>query len=218
MKKLDEIKKKLKKYGQEHLLLFYNRMDETQKEHLLEQIENIDFDLMNELYESTKKPLDLGNVTIEPIEHTDKSRLTVAERQVYEEKGVEAIREHKFAVVTMAGGQGTRLGHSGPKGTYIFDIENNKSIFEALCDTLKLAWKKYDTVIPWYIMTSRENNDATVAFFEEHDYFGYPKGAIKFFQQDQLPMLDMNGKILLNEQGFVKEAANRTWWNITFNG
>ena len=149
MKKLDEIKSMLKKYGQEHLLLFYDKMNDSQKEKLLNQIENIDFDLMKELYESTKKPLDLGDVTVEPIEHTDKSRLTVTERQVYEEKGIEAIKDHKLAVVTMAGGQGTRLGHSGPKGTYIFDVENNKSIFEALCDTLKRAWKQYDTVIPW---------------------------------------------------------------------
>ena len=197
MKNLDEIKSMLKKHGQEHLLMFYDKMDDDQKKELLNQIENIDFDLMDELYESTKKPLDLGDVTVEPIEHTDKSRLTVAERQVYEEKGVEAIKNNQFAVVTMAGGQGTRLGHSGPKGTFIFDVENNKSIFEALCDTLKRAWKEYDTVIPWYIMTSKENNDATVSFFKEHNYFGYPKDAIKFFKQGELPMLDMNGKILL---------------------
>ena len=80
MKNLDEIRNKLKKHGQEHLLLFYDKMDDAKKEELLNQIENIDFDLMDELYESTKKPLNLGNVTVEPIEHTDKSRLTVAER------------------------------------------------------------------------------------------------------------------------------------------
>ena len=208
MKNLDEIKSMLKKHGQEHLLMFYDKMDDDQKKELLNQIENIDFDLMDELYESTKKPLDLGDVTVEPIEHTDKSRLNFAERQVYEEKGVEAIKNNQFAVVTMAGGQGTRLGHSGPKGTFIFDVENNKSIFEALCDTLKRAWKEYDTVIPWYIMTSKENNDATVSFFKEHNYFGYPKDAIKFFKQGELPMLDMNGKILLEENGLVKQAAN----------
>lgn len=218
MSNLEKIKSKLKKYGQEHLLLFYDKMSDDQKEKLLNQIDNIDFDLMNELYESTKKPLDLGNITVEPIEHTDKSRLTVAEKEVYEQKGIEAIKEHKLAVVTMAGGQGTRLGHSGPKGTYIFDLDNNKSIFEALCDTLIRAWKEYNTVIPWYIMTSRENNDATVTFFKEHKYFGYPKYAIKFFKQGELPMLDMNGKILLEENGFVKQAANRSWWNTSFNG
>ena len=100
------------------------------------------------------------------------------------------------------------FGHNGPKGTFIFDPENNKSIFEALCDTLIRAWKAYGTVVPWYIMTSRENNDATVSFFEAHNYFGYPKEKVKFFRQGELPMLDMNGHILLDQKGFVKEAAN----------
>ena len=206
--KLEKIEKKLKKYGQEHLLQKYNEMDEAQRKELINQIENIDFDLMQELYENAKKAVDFEQTTIEPIEHVDKSKLTVAEREMYERKGVEAIKYNKFAVVTMAGGQGTRLGHSGPKGTYIFEPSKNKSIFEALCDTLKEAWKKYDTVIPWYLMTSKENNEATVKFFKENNYFGYPKEYIKFFKQGQLPMLSLNGKILMEENGLVKEAAN----------
>ena len=206
--RLDKIKKVLKKYGQEHLLQKYDDMNDAQKEELLDQIENIDFDLMKELYENAKKPINLESLSLEPIEYVDKAKLTVAEREMYEKKGIEAIKYNKFAVVTMAGGQGTRLGHSGPKGTFIFDVENNKSIFEALCDILKDALKKYDTVIPWYIMTSKENNDATVQFFSENNYFGYPKKAIKFFKQGQLPMVALNGKILMQENGFVKEAAN----------
>ena len=206
--KLEKIKKNLKKYGQEHLLQKYDQMDEKTREELLEQIENIDFDLMKDLYEKATKPVDLEQVTIEPIEHVDKSKLTATEREMYEKKGIEAIKYNKLAVVTMAGGQGTRLGHSGPKGTFIFDTEHNKSIFEALCDTLKDAVKKYDTIIPWYLMTSKENNDATIKFFEEHNYFGYPKEAVKFFKQGQLPMISLNGKILMEENGLVKEAAN----------
>ena len=139
---LEKIKKVLKKYGQEHLLLKYDEMNDEQKKELLDQIKTIDFDLMQRLYEQATKPVDLETVTIEPIEHVDKSKLTVSEREMYEKKGIEAIKYNKFACVTMAGGQGTRLGHSGPKGTYIFDVEKNKSIFEALCETLKDAWKK----------------------------------------------------------------------------
>ena len=207
-KKLEEIKEKLKKYGQEHLLQKYEEMDVDQKAELLDQIENIDFDLMKDLYEKAQHPVDYGNVTIEPIEHVDKSKLTATEREMYEKKGIEAIKYNKLAVVTMAGGQGTRLGHKGPKGTFIFDPETKKSIFEALCDTLKEAVKKYDTVIPWYLMTSRENNEATVKFFEKNNYFGYPKESVKFFIQGELPMVALNGKILLEENGLVKQAAN----------
>ena len=66
----------------------------------------------------------------------------------------------------MAGGQGTRLGHSGPKGTYDLGLDSHKSIFEILCDTLNKARNKYEVNIPWYIMTSDENNKATVEFFK----------------------------------------------------
>ena len=209
MKKLDEVKSMLKKYGQEHLLLFYDKMNDSQKEKLLNQIENIDFDLMKELYESTKKPLDLGDVTVEPIEHTDKSRLTVTERQVYEEKGIEAIKDHKLAVVTMAGGQGTRLGHSGPKGTYMLNTKNGpKYIFEIFIDSFKKAKNEYNVEIPWYIMTSKENHKETVEFLENHSYFGYNKDKIKFFMQGELPLLDTNGKVILNKEKQIKEAAN----------
>ena len=205
---LKNVKQVLKQYGQEHLLLKYDEMNEEEKNELLDQINNIDFDLMKELYENAKKPVTHDDVTIEPIEHVDKAKLTAAEKEMYEKKGIEAIKYNKLALVTMAGGQGTRLGHKGPKGTFIFYPEKNKSIFEALADTIKDAWRKYDTVIPWYLMTSRENNAATVKFFEENNYFGYPKEAIKFFTQGQLPMVGLDGKILLDKDGKVKEAAN----------
>ena len=205
---LKKVKEKLKKYHQEHLLMKYDEKSEEEKKELLRQIENIDFDLMNELYEQATKPVDLKKDLIEPIEHVDKSKLTASEKEMYEKKGIEAIKYNKLAVVTMAGGQGTRLGHKGPKGTFDFGLESHKSIFEAICDTFKDAWKKYDTVVPWYIMTSRENNDATVEFFEKNSYFGYPKEAIHFFKQGELPMIGTDGKILLTENGMVKLAAN----------
>ena len=205
---LKKVKEKLKKYHQEHLLMKYDEKSEEEKKELLRQIENIDFDLMNELYEQATKPVDLKKDLIEPIEHVDKSKLTASEKEMYEKKGIEAIKYNKLAIVTMAGGQGTRLGHKGPKGTFDFGLESHKSIFEAICDTFKDAWKKYDTVVPWYIMTSRENNDATVEFFEKNSYFGYPKEAIHFFKQGELPMIGTDGKILLTENGMVKLAAN----------
>lgn len=67
----------------------------------------------------------------------------------------------------MAGGQGTRLGHNGPKGTYDLGLPSHKSLFEILCDGLKETMQKCGVAVPWYIMTSRENNDETVSFFEK---------------------------------------------------
>ena len=103
-------------------------------------------------------------------------KLSEAERAELKTIGEGLIKEGKLGVVTMAGGQGTRLGHSGPKGTYDLGLASHKSLFEILCDGVKETYQKYGTVVHWYIMTSRENNDATVAFFESKNYFSYPKG------------------------------------------
>src|SRR5699024_10635542 len=84
-----------------------------------------------------------------------------------------------------------------------------KSLFELLCDNLKEEGKKYGVTIPWFIMTSRENNKDTVEFFEKHRYFGYQKNKnIFFFEQGELPMMDTEGKILIGEDGLVKLAAD----------
>lgn len=203
-----EVEKKLKKYGQEHLLNGYSKLDEVKQKKLIEQIQNIDFNLINSLYENTKKERDLGNSIIEPIQYYDKYKLNEEYKEL-EEIGEKAIKEGQLAVVTMAGGQGTRLGHKGPKGTYDIGLESHKSLFELLSDSIKESQKKYNVSIPWFIMTSEENNGETIEFFEKHKYFGFEKNkTIFFFIQGQLPMVDTEGKILIGEDGLIKEAAD----------
>ena len=116
---LESIKKTLKKYSQEHLLNEYEKLDEVNQKRLLDQIEHIDFELINNLYNNTKKEVNVGENKISPIEYLDKDRLN-GYYKGFQETGEKAIRAGKLAAVTMAGGQGTRLGHKGPKGT--FDI------------------------------------------------------------------------------------------------
>jgi len=198
----------LKKYNQEHILNNYEKLSEENKEKLLEQILSIDFAQINNLYEETKKVVSFANDKIEPIDFIDKSALSQEELNKYNTLGEEAIKNGKYAVVTMAGGQGTRLGHNGPKGTFMLGLENDKSIFEILIDSLKRSNEKYGVVIPWYIMTSRENNEQTENFFKENNYFGYDSNNIIFFKQGQLPMCDEQGKVLVDETYFVKEAAD----------
>lgn len=206
--KYEKAKELVKKYDQEHLLKFYEELSDKKKEELLDTILSIDFELMNKLYEQARKPIDLKDISVEPIDYVDKSKMSDTEMKEYEAKGIAAIRANKFAVVTMAGGQGTRLGHNGPKGTFDMGLPSHKSLFELLCDTLKRANKEYGVIIPWYIMTSRENNKATVDFFKSHEFFGYPENSIRFFIQGELPMIDTNGKILLDENKMIKEAAD----------
>ena len=205
--KLLDTKEILKKYGQEHLLSNYEKLSNEDKNRLLNDILTIDFGEISKLYEQTKHKIKFENCKIEPIEHVDKAKLSNEEIQKYSEIGIEQIKKGKLAAVTMAGGQGTRLGHNGPKGTFDLGLDSHKSIFEILCDTLKLARKKYGVVVPWYIMTSDENNDETVEFFEKNNYFDYPKEAVKFFIQGEMTMINTEGKILLNEEGLIKQAG-----------
>ena len=205
---LEEVKDVLKKYGQEHLLNHYDDLDDKKKEILLKQINHIDFELVNKLYDSTKEQKINTNDKITPINYLDKYKLN-DQYKYYESIGKKAIKEGKLAAVTMAGGQGTRLGHSGPKGTYDIGLDSHKSLFELLSDNLKEEGKKYGVIIPWFIMTSRENNKDTVDFFEKHRYFGYKKDKnIFFFEQGELPMMDTEGKILIGEDGLIKLAAD----------
>jgi UDP-N-acetylglucosamine pyrophosphorylase len=205
---LEEAKKILKKYNQEHLLNGYNNLDEKDQKILLNQILNIDFELVNSLYANTKNDINNNKDKIEPMEYLDKYKLN-EEYKYYENIGKQAIKEGKLAAVTMAGGQGTRLGHVGPKGTYDIGLESHKSLFELLCDELKEEGKKYGVTIPWFIMTSKENNKETIEFFEKNKYFGYQKDKnIFFFIQGELPMVDTEGKILIGEDGLVKQAAD----------
>lgn len=198
----------LKKYNQEHLLNNYDNLSDDKKEKLLDQILTIDFDQITKLYEQTKIQVSFANDKIEPIDFVDKSALSEEELKQYNDLGDNAIKQGKYAVVTMAGGQGTRLGHNGPKGTFMLGLENDKSIFEILIDTLKESNNKYGVIIPWYIMTSRENNEQTENFFKENNYFGYDKNAITFFKQGELPMCSEEGKLLIDENGLIKEAAD----------
>lgn len=208
MEGLEKAKQVLQKYNQEHLLCCFEKLTEENKQKLIDQILSIDFEQILNLYEETKKTIDLGDGKVEPIPYVDKSKLSEDELKDYEQIGARVIKDGKYAVVTMAGGQGTRLGFSAPKGTFEIGGGCNKSLFEALSDTIKDAQEKYNSQIPWYIMTSRENNDATVDFFKKNNYFGLNKNNVVFFKQGELPMIDTEGKILLDENGIIKEAAD----------
>ena len=105
---LGEIKAILKKYGQEQLLNNYDKLDDIHKKKLLEQIEEIDFELAKSLYESTKKEIKASKDEITPIDYLDKFKLG-DKFKYYEEIGKKAIKNGELAAVTMAGGQGTRL-------------------------------------------------------------------------------------------------------------
>lgn len=184
--KLAKVKEILKEQNQEQILNYPS----VNHEELIDKILTINFEQLNRLYAKSIKKEEVAEAKVEPISCVDKQALSIEERENYEKIGEKIIKEGKYAVVTMAGGQGTRLGHNGPKGTFDFGLESHKSIFEVLCDNLKEGYEKYNVYVPWYIMTSKQNSEETIAFFEEKNYFGYPKENIYFFKQGELPILN----------------------------
>ena len=201
----------LKENNQEHLLKYLEMADENQKAELIKEIENINFDELKELYKISKRDKDkaIGSQLIEHVKFVDKYKMNEDDFNKYKEVGENIIKNGEYAVVTMAGGQGTRLGHDGPKGTFLLDVKPKpKYLFEILADGIKRANEKYGVILNWYIMTSTENDEKTEEFFEEHNYFGYPKNKIKFFKQGNLPLISEEGKLLVDENLHIKYAAD----------
>ena len=199
----------LKIYNQEHIIKLLEKLDENQKQVLVEQISKIDFHQLKELYDNTKKEIEIKENKIEPLPYLDKKKLSEEQKEEFQRLGEAVLEKGEYAVVTMAGGQGTRLGHSGPKGTFKLDVYGKgKYLFEILAENLKEANQKYGKIIPWYIMTSKENNDETIEFMEKHNYFGYDKNSVRFFAQSELPLVDVNGKLLVGKDMRIKEASD----------
>ena len=206
--KLSEVKKILSKYNQEHLIQFYSELTEKQKSDLLNQILKIDFEEILNLYEESKLEVLNSTENIEPLDYSIKADFTKSEKKQLTSLGVKAIKSGKVGVITLAGGQGSRLGFSGPKGTFSLETTPRKSLFEIVCDYLKRYATKYKVNIPWYIMTSTNNYFDTISFFEQNNFFEYGRNNIIFFVQDNMPIVDTNGKLVLSEIYKVNLASN----------
>ena len=205
---MTELEAKLKTYNQEQIIKEIEEMDNTEQEQIVKQINEIDFEEVEKLYNLTKKEQTVKSGKIEPINYIDLEKISKEEKESSKKLGEQIIKRNQYAVVTMAGGQGTRLGCKGPKGTYKLDIgEKGKYIFEIITENLKKSKEMYGILPYWYIMTSKQNYDDTVSFLEKHNFFGYEKEKIKFFKQGELPMLTEDGKMII-ENNKIKTGSN----------
>ena len=205
---MTELEAKLKTYNQEQIIKEIEEMDNTEQEQIIKQINEIDFEEVEKLYNLTKKEQTVKSGKIEPINYIDLEKISKEEKESSKKLGEQIIKNNQYAVVTMAGGQGTRLGCKGPKGTYKLDIgEKGKYIFEIITENLKKSKEMYGILPYWYIMTSKQNYDETVSFLEKHNFFGYEKEKIKFFKQGELPMLTEDGKMII-ENNKIKTGSN----------
>ena len=187
---------------------FWDELDAEQRKDLLSQAAEIDLEEINNLsdilvlsghseaFDDTglepapfhAHPLNGGNTAL-----WDKAR----------QVGEEALRAGKVAAFVVAGGQGTRLGYNGPKGTFPVTPITQKTLFQVFAEKIRAAEQRYGTRIPWLVMTSNANYDATVEAFEEADYFGLDRDDVRFFRQGRLPAVDSKGKILLESKDSI---------------
>ncbi|WP_238403205.1 UTP--glucose-1-phosphate uridylyltransferase [Paenibacillus mesophilus] len=198
-------------YGQEHLLRYYETLSESSKSKLLRQIEQIDFAAIAGLSWHAREAANPDKAisgAITPIEAYDAAAFGEQEREHFIRKGWELLRQGKVGAFVVAGGQGSRLGHEGPKGTYDIGLPSGKSLFQLQAERLLNVSRRAGRPIPWYVMTSPDNERETVQFFESSGYFGYAKEDIFFFRQNVLPALDPDGRIVLSAKDEIAMAPS----------
>lgn len=198
----EAIEKTLKAHGQEHLLAYYDELDEARRRELLDQVREIDFDRIDELIQThvlqapqTTIPRDIRPPQIWPAIPADAQR-----RREYDEArqaGERLIRDGKVAAFVVAGGQGTRLGISGPKGALDVTPVRGKSLFQVFAEQLLATERRFGRAVPWYIMTSPLNDRQTREFFAEHGFFGLSRENVMFFPQGTMPAIGFDGRLLL---------------------
>ncbi len=199
-----EAYEKLSAADQLHVLKYYEELNETEKEALLEQIEATDFSVI-EVCKKGSQEVQKG--TIFPLTAMELEEIE-ADREHFTAIGLDAIRAGKVAAVLLAGGMGTRLGSDDPKGMYNIGLTRDVFIFQRLIENLMDVVKEAGAYIHLFIMTSDKNDAATRAFFMEKDYFGYQPEYIHFFMQEMAPATDYDGHVYLESKSRISTSPN----------
>ncbi|MEZ6188982.1 MAG: UDPGP type 1 family protein [Planctomycetota bacterium] len=195
---------KVYKAQQQHVFAFWEELDEAQRRDLLDQLAGFDFQQISTLAELVHaEPKPAAELSALPTERPDAAR-----RAELEALGWEALREGKVACLVVAGGQGTRLGWVGPKGTYPIGPVTGKSLFQLFAEQLKATGDRAGKPLPFYVLTSRLNREATERAFSEADFFGLMPEQVRFLTQSDLPNTDPEGKLLMATKSEVAASPN----------
>ena len=200
----DQAHEKLQQHTQTHLLKYYDTLTPAEQEKLLTQIAEIDFSVLESI--ENQAIIEQKGV-ISPLKAMEMGEID-KRRAAFSSLGLEAIRAGKVGAVLLAGGMGTRLGSAHPKGMYDIGLTRPVYIFQRLIENMLDVVKEAGVFIPLYIMVSEKNQEATSAFLADHDYFGYDANKITFFKQDMAPASDYQGKVFLEEKGWVSTSPN----------
>jgi len=203
--RLENIKKLLKKHNQTHLLVFWEQLNAAQKQNFLSQIEQLDFEKIDDWVTNFVKKSPSAKIMDDfapALSYKPEPTNTDQQRNYSQAKelGKKLTGEGKVAALVVAGGQGTRLGFDGPKGDFPISPVKNKTLFQIFAETIAEVTRKYQTVCPWYIMTSPLNYDETVKIFRSNNYYGLRDKDVFIFRQGTLPNFGFDGKILLADK------------------
>ena len=209
----DELIQLLEPTGQTHLLRYWDELTEESRQKLASQIKKIDWPQVIEWTRTAGTGLTVAELEgLKPAPYVSCHPQTHEEEAYYNHaraRGIELLRAGKVAAFTVAGGQGTRLGYDGPKGTFPVTAVRHKPLFQLFAEGILRAQKEYGIRISWYIMTSIINHDATCNFFKEHAYFGLVPEQVMFFTQGMLPAFDLQtGKALLEAKDSLALSPN----------
>lgn len=222
----EETLARFRAHGQEHVFRFWGELDAAGREKLLECCAAVDFAWLEERYGNVKAnhleitvPENPEPAPIIRLPRTDAER---AARKEAEAVGEKALRAGEVGAFLVAGGQGSRLGFSGPKGCYeIGPCTPGRTLFQWHAEQIAARAKRYGTTIPWYIMTSQLNHKDTTEFFAKHDYFGLGKESVMFFPQRMVPSVDDEGKLILaakDELALNPDGHGGSLWALVNSG
>jgi len=188
--------------GQQHVFRFWDKVPADGRRRLLSHLAEIDFAELERLIETHVRhpeppevPADLAPAPFIPLPSTDAEH---AERRRMRDRGARLLAAGKVATVTVAGGQGTRLGYDGPKGAFPVGPVSGRPLFQIFAEGLLAARRAFGAPIPWYVMTSETNDETTRAFFDQNDCFGLPPEDLHFFRQGMMPAVDFQGRLILS--------------------
>lgn len=200
-----EMMAELMAHSQEKVAERAKTLSPAQQEKLAAQVAKIDWSVVESI--KNKESEAETEKKVEPLAAVERKDIEANEEK-YTAEGIDAIRAGKVAAVLLAGGQGTRLGLDKPKGTLNVGVDKDLYLFEQLVKNIMDVVNKAGAWVPLYIMTSEKNNDDTVAFFEEHNYFGYDKNFVKFFVQNMVPSVDYDGKLYMEAEDSLSMSPN----------
>lgn len=206
---VDGVRGRVEAAGQGQVFRLWEQLDAAGRDRLLGQLAGIDFGLLSRLIGGkgggVTPPADLEPAPVVPTPETAEER---AEEGRARETGERALRAGRVAALVVAGGQGTRLGWEGPKGTFPIGPVSGNCLFQLQTEKVIAARRRYGRPIPWLIMTSPLNDRPTREFFAEHGHFGMPAEDVLIFSQGTMPVVDVDGHLLLDAPDHVAESPN----------